>query len=41
LIWQQWPSSGLWVVGAFLGVNLLVNGVNYLILGLRVRQLPV
>jgi uncharacterized membrane protein HdeD (DUF308 family) len=40
LIWQQWPSSGLWVIGTFLGVSLIVNGVNYLIIGLRVRQLP-
>jgi uncharacterized membrane protein HdeD (DUF308 family) len=41
LIWEQWPSNSLWIVGAFLGIDLIVNGVNYIIVGLRVRKLPV
>ena len=40
LIWRQWPFSGLWVVGTFIGVNMICNGTTYLVLGLRVRQLP-
>jgi uncharacterized membrane protein HdeD (DUF308 family) len=41
LIWQQWPYNSLWIVGAFLGIELIVNGVNYIIVGLRARTLPV
>ena len=41
LIWRQWPISGLYVVGLFLGINLVVSGVNYIALGLNARRLPV
>jgi uncharacterized membrane protein HdeD (DUF308 family) len=41
LIWRQWPFDGLWIVGAFLGINLLVSGASYISLGLNVRRLPV
>jgi uncharacterized membrane protein HdeD (DUF308 family) len=41
LIWEQWPDSGLYVIGLFLGINLIVNGSTYISLGLRVRKLPV
>jgi uncharacterized membrane protein HdeD (DUF308 family) len=40
MIWQQSPFSGLWVIGTFLGVDLLFNGWSYLMLGLSVRKLP-
>jgi uncharacterized membrane protein HdeD (DUF308 family) len=40
MIWRQWPLSGLWVVGTFIGVNMICNGSTYVALGLRVRQLP-
>jgi uncharacterized membrane protein HdeD (DUF308 family) len=40
LIWRQWPLSGLYVVGLFLGINLVVSGVTYVTLGLNVRKLP-
>jgi uncharacterized membrane protein HdeD (DUF308 family) len=40
LIWRQWPWSGLWVVGTFLGVNMIINGVSYVALGLDARKLP-
>lgn len=40
MIWRQWPLSGLWVIGAFIGVNLMVNGVSYLLVGLKARTLP-
>jgi uncharacterized membrane protein HdeD (DUF308 family) len=41
MIWRQWPLSGLYVVGLFLGINLVISGANYVILGLSVRRLPV
>jgi uncharacterized membrane protein HdeD (DUF308 family) len=40
MIWRQWPLSGLYVVGLFLGVNLLISGAGYVSLGLSVRRLP-
>jgi uncharacterized membrane protein HdeD (DUF308 family) len=39
LIWQQWPFSGLYVVGLFLGINLIMSGANYIALGLAARRL--
>ncbi len=41
MIWQQMPFSGLWVIGTFLGIDLIFNGWSYLLLGLNARRLPV
>ncbi len=38
MIWQQMPFSGLWVIGTFLGIDLIFNGWSYVLLGLSVRQ---
>jgi len=40
MIWQQMPFSGLWVIGTFLGIDLIFNGWSYLVLGLSVHRLP-
>lgn len=40
MIWQQMPFSGLWVIGTFLGIDLLFNGWSYVMLGLNARKLP-
>ncbi len=40
MIWQQMPFSGLWVIGTFLGIDLIFTGWSYFILGLGVRKLP-
>jgi uncharacterized membrane protein HdeD (DUF308 family) len=40
LIWQQWPLSGLWVIGLFVGIDMLFNGWALLMLGLAVKSLP-
>ena len=40
LIWNQWPSSGLWVIGLFLGIDLLFYGWWLVSLALAVRRLP-
>jgi uncharacterized membrane protein HdeD (DUF308 family) len=37
-IWQHWPESGLWVLGLFVGVELVVNGLTWLILAVGVRS---
>ncbi|MDQ1240596.1 MAG: hypothetical protein QG577_2782 [Thermodesulfobacteriota bacterium] len=33
MIMVQWPVSGLWVIGLFISVELLVNGWSYIFLG--------
>lgn len=40
MIWEQMPFSGLWVIGTFLGIDLIFNGWSYFMLGLNARQLP-
>lgn len=40
LIWNDWPDSALWVIGLFLGIELLFTGATWIAIGLRVRKLP-
>jgi uncharacterized membrane protein HdeD (DUF308 family) len=39
-IWSQWPLSGLWVIGLFVGIEILFSGVSWITLGLSVRAAP-
>ena len=36
-IWRQWPLSGLWVIGLFVGIELLFSGLSWVMLGLAAR----
>jgi uncharacterized membrane protein HdeD (DUF308 family) len=38
LIYKQWPASGLWVIGLFLGIELILNGWAWIMLSLGVRR---
>src|SRR6516165_2443713 len=40
MIWQEWPTPALWVIGLFVGINLLFRGFNWIALGLALRSLP-
>jgi uncharacterized membrane protein HdeD (DUF308 family) len=40
LIWWQWPYSGLWVIGLFIGIEMLLNGWSLVMLSLMGRKLP-
>ena len=40
MIWREWPASALWVIGLFVGINLLFRGFNWIALGLALRALP-
>ena len=40
LILLEWPESALWVIGLFVGINLLFRGMNWIALGLALRVLP-
>lgn len=34
----QWPFSGLWVLGMFIAIELLVNGWTYIFIALTMRR---
>lgn len=38
LILLQWPYSGLWVLGAFIAIELIVNGWTYIFISLAIRK---
>jgi uncharacterized membrane protein HdeD (DUF308 family) len=39
-IWRQWPLSGLWIIGLFVGIEMLFSGLSWVMLGLYVRSAP-
>lgn len=40
LIWKQWPLSGLWVIGLFIGIDMIFYGWSLVMLGLTAKNLP-
>jgi uncharacterized membrane protein HdeD (DUF308 family) len=40
LIYKQWPLSGLWVIGLFIGIDLILNGWAWIMLALGLRTVP-
>ncbi|MGA8571444.1 MAG: HdeD family acid-resistance protein [Desulfobaccales bacterium] len=40
LLWVQWPWSGLWAIGMFIGVDLIFSGWGSVMLALAARDLP-
>jgi uncharacterized membrane protein HdeD (DUF308 family) len=40
LIWRQWPESGLWVIGLFIGIDMIFYGWALVMLAIGVRSLP-
>jgi len=39
LVWRQWPSSSLWVIGTLVGISMIFTGITRLMLGLAARRL--
>ncbi len=39
LIWSSWPISGLWVIGLFIGINLIFDGWTEVMLALAAGRL--
>jgi uncharacterized membrane protein HdeD (DUF308 family) len=39
LIWQGWPGTGLWVIGLFVGIDLILIGWTWVAVGLTLRRL--
>src|SRR5499427_723408 len=40
LIWRRWPVSALWVIGLFVGIEMLLNGWSLVMLSMTGRNLP-
>ena len=39
LVFRQWPISGLWVIGLFVGIDLIFYGAAWIALALQLRSL--
>jgi len=39
LVWKQWPSSSLWVIGTLVGISMVFTGTTRLMIGLAARRL--
>jgi uncharacterized membrane protein HdeD (DUF308 family) len=39
LVLAQWPVTGLWVIGLFVGIELLFNGIAWIALALHLRAM--
>ena len=39
LIWRQYPWSGLWVIGLFIGIDLFFSGWSLVMLALTARSM--
>jgi uncharacterized membrane protein HdeD (DUF308 family) len=39
LVWAQWPIAGLWVIGLFIGINLITYGWSQMMLAFALRRL--
>lgn len=40
LIWRQWPVSGLWVIGLFIGIDFIFTGWSLVMLAMVVKNPP-
>jgi uncharacterized membrane protein HdeD (DUF308 family) len=40
LILLQWPVSGLWFIGLFISIELIICGWTYILLAFSIRNLP-
>jgi len=38
LIWAQWPSSSIWVIGTLVGISLIFSGISRFMLSAAIRN---
>ena len=38
LLWSQWPLAGAWVIGVFIGIDLLLTGLSMVVLAVTARR---
>jgi uncharacterized membrane protein HdeD (DUF308 family) len=39
MIWRRWPEASYWVIGLFVGIDLIFSGWSWVMLGLLVKDL--
>ena len=39
LVWAQWPMAALWIIGLFIGINLITTGCSQMFVAFAVRRL--
>jgi len=39
LVWRQWPSSSLWVIGTLVGISMVFTGMTRLMLSLSAKRI--
>jgi uncharacterized membrane protein HdeD (DUF308 family) len=37
LVYKQWPASGLWVIGLFIGIEMIFNGWAWVMLSFSLK----
>jgi uncharacterized membrane protein HdeD (DUF308 family) len=40
MIWNRWPWSSAWIIGLFIGIDLLFYGWSLVMLGVTARNIP-
>ena len=38
LLWSQWPLAGAWVIGVFIGIDLMLTGLSMIVLAVTARR---
>jgi uncharacterized membrane protein HdeD (DUF308 family) len=39
LIWKQWPISGFWIIGTFVGIDVIFTGLTWVMLSLKAKHI--
>lgn len=40
LVYKNWPGSGLWFIGMYLGIDMILNGWAWVALAIGIRRAP-
>jgi uncharacterized membrane protein HdeD (DUF308 family) len=40
MVWAGWPESSLWVIGLFVGIDLIFMGAKWVAVAMAVRSIP-
>jgi uncharacterized membrane protein HdeD (DUF308 family) len=40
LIWQRWPEAAFWVIGLFVGIDMLLAGWSWVMMALAIHSMP-
>jgi uncharacterized membrane protein HdeD (DUF308 family) len=38
MIVAEWPASGLWIIGLFISVELIIQGINAIVLSREIKE---